>query len=195
MIVLLPEGRAVCNPDSIKLVKVLPNEIQGKKSFVVIVKLDDDTELMIKTLTTEKAAHKLADECADLINAAEGGDDSDDDLDSDDDDDSFISGLSGSEDQTVKGRPSTKESAETQVAPAKASAGSPSATNLESSSFAMSSEESSSFDLSSAEPAKGTTPKESSSFDLSSDEPAKEGTPEESSDWSFSDSSEEAPEE
>ena len=112
MIVLLPEGRAVCNPDSIKMVKVVHSEVQGKRTFVVIVKLDDDSELMIKTLSSVEDAYALADQCSDLINSAEGDDDfsdSDED-DSDEDDDSFNLGLSASQEQAVKGQPSASES-------------------------------------------------------------------------------------
>ena len=108
MIVLLPEGRAVCNPDSIKMVKVVHSQVQGKSSFVVIVKLDDDTELMIKTLTSAEDAYALADECADLINTSD-NDDDDDDFDDDEDDDSFNTGLTGSKSQAVKGSPSANE--------------------------------------------------------------------------------------
>ena len=82
MIVLLPEGRAVCNADSVKLVKVVPNNVQGVTTFVVVVKLDDDAELMIKTVTSEEDAYNLANRCADLLNS-EGGDV--DDFDADDD--------------------------------------------------------------------------------------------------------------
>ena len=112
MIVLLPEGRAVCNPDSIKMVKVVHSEVQGKRTFVVIVKLDDDSELMIKTLSSVEEAYALADQCSDLINSAEGGDDfsDDDEDDSDEDDDSFSVGLSASQEQAVKGQPSASES-------------------------------------------------------------------------------------
>lgn len=115
MIVLLPEGRAVCNPDNIKLVKVVHSEVQGKRTYVVIVKLDDDSELMVKTLNSADEAYALANQCADLINASDGGDgDSDDDNsdedDSDEDDDSFTSGLPASKEQSVKGTPSASES-------------------------------------------------------------------------------------
>lgn len=112
MIVLLPEGRAVCNPDSIKMVKVVHSEVQGKRTFVVIVKLDDDSELMIKTLSSVEEAYALADQCSDLINSAEGDDDfsDDDEDDSDEDDDSFSVGLSASQEHAVKGQPSASES-------------------------------------------------------------------------------------
>ena len=39
MVVLLPEGRAIANPESIKLVKIIASEINKKKSFVVVVKI------------------------------------------------------------------------------------------------------------------------------------------------------------
>ena len=86
MIVLLPEGRAVCNADSVKLVKVVPNNVQGVTTFVVVVKLDDDAELMIKTVTSEDDAYALANRCADLLNSEEGaGDDGFDDYGDEDD--------------------------------------------------------------------------------------------------------------
>lgn len=79
MMVLLPEGRAINNPDTIKMIKVLQNNVQGKLFFVVSVKLDDDSELMIKTCNSQKEAEELANQCADLVNAD--GDDGDEDSD------------------------------------------------------------------------------------------------------------------
>ena len=76
MMVLLPEGRAINNPDTIKMVKIMPSNLRGKLLFVVTVKLDDDSELMIKNCTSEDDAIELADHCTDLINNAENGDDS-----------------------------------------------------------------------------------------------------------------------
>ena len=149
MIVLLPEGRAVCNPDSIKMVKVVHSEVQGKRTFVVIVKLDDDAELMIKTLSSVEEAYALADQCSDLINSAEGGDDfsEEDEEDSDEDDDSFSIGLSASVEQSVKGTPSANESdwdSEPALAPAAPETGADSiaqsTTVLESSDWDVSSE-------------------------------------------------------
>ena len=82
--VLLPEGRAINNPDTIKMMKIMPSNLSGKQLFVVSIKLDDDSELMIKNCSSEDEAIELADHCTDLINAAEDGDaDSDDDSDSD----------------------------------------------------------------------------------------------------------------
>ena len=82
--VLLPEGRAINNPDTIKMVKIMPSNLRGKEMFVVAVKLDDDSELMIKNCTNENDAIELADHCTDLINNAEnGGDVADDDESSD----------------------------------------------------------------------------------------------------------------
>ena len=84
MMVLLPEGRAINNPDTIKMVKIMPSNLRGKEMFVVAVKLDDDSELMIKNCTNENDAIELADHCTDLINNAEnGGDVADDDESSD----------------------------------------------------------------------------------------------------------------
>ena len=48
MVVLLPEGRAIANPDSIKLVKIIASEINKKKSFVVVVKIDDDPRSLLR---------------------------------------------------------------------------------------------------------------------------------------------------
>ncbi len=73
MMVLLPEGRAINNPDTIKMVKIMPSTIRGKQLFVVAVKLDDDSELMIKNCTSQEDAIQMADRCTDLINNAENG--------------------------------------------------------------------------------------------------------------------------
>ena len=73
MMVLLPEGRAINNPDTIKMVKIMPSTIRGKQLFVVAVKLDDDSELMIKNCTSQEDAIQMADHCTDLINNAENG--------------------------------------------------------------------------------------------------------------------------
>ena len=88
MMVLLPEGRAISNPDTIKMIKVLHNNVQGKTFYVISIKLDDDSELMIQTCQTREEAEKIAYRCTDLVNSAEGGDDEDDsdfDMDSDSD--------------------------------------------------------------------------------------------------------------
>lgn len=185
MIVLLPEGRAVCNPDSIKMVKVVHSEVQGKRTFVVIVKLDDDSELMIKTLNSVDEAYSLADRCSDLINAAEGGDDfsDDDEDDSDEDDDSFSIGLSASKEQAVKGTPSASESdwdSESALTQAASNSG------AETKAKKVNLSESSDWDLSSEA-------EESSSWVFTSEEekvPA--SIQEESSDWG--DSEDDAPE-
>ena len=78
MIVLLPEGRAVCNADSTKLVKIVPSDVQGKKSYIVLVKLDDDAELMIKTVENHDEALAVADDVTNRLNDEE-GDDGDED--------------------------------------------------------------------------------------------------------------------
>lgn len=83
--VLLPEGRAINNPDTIKMVKIMPSTLRGKQLFVVAVKLDDDSELMIKNCTSEDEAIELADLCTNLVNSAENGEDS---VDEDSDDES-----------------------------------------------------------------------------------------------------------
>jgi len=84
MMVLLPEGRAINNPDTIKMIKIMPSTLQGKQLFVVAVKLDDDSELMIKNCSSQDEAMELAEHCTDLINNAENDEASDDDSDSDD---------------------------------------------------------------------------------------------------------------
>ena len=68
--VLLPEGRAINHPEMIKMIKVLANAIQGKNFFVVSIKLDDDTELMIKTCDTEDDAIEISELCTETINKA-----------------------------------------------------------------------------------------------------------------------------
>lgn len=72
--VLLPEGRAINNPDTIKMIKIMPSTLQGKQLFVVAVKLDDDSELMIKNCNSQDEAVELADHCTDLINNVENDD-------------------------------------------------------------------------------------------------------------------------
>ena len=86
MMVLLPEGRAISNPDTIKMIKVLHNNVQGKVFYVVSVKLDDDSELLIQTCSTREEAEKIAYHCTELVNSSDGDeDDSDFDADSDSD--------------------------------------------------------------------------------------------------------------
>lgn len=85
MVVLLPEGRAIANADSIKMVKIIASQIKDKKSFVVVVKIDDDSEVVIKTCSTFDEAVELADLCSDRINGIDSDDvDGEDDLDDDD---------------------------------------------------------------------------------------------------------------
>ena len=86
-VVFLPSGRLINNPDTVKLVHIIRNEVYGKVSYVISVKLDDDSELIVDTLAKEDEALALAELCTELINAAEEGDvDFGDDDDSDDDD-------------------------------------------------------------------------------------------------------------
>ena len=82
MMVLLPEGRAINNPDTIKMIKIMPSTLRGKQLFVVAVKLDDDSELMIQNCTSEEDAIKLAEHCTDLINKTESGDEDSEEDDS-----------------------------------------------------------------------------------------------------------------
>ena len=74
MMVLLPEGRAINNPDTIKMIKVMPNNIQGKSFYVVSAKLDDDSELMIQTCESREQAIEIAEKCTELINSSEEAD-------------------------------------------------------------------------------------------------------------------------
>ena len=80
MIVLLPEGRAVCNADMTKLVKIVPSDVQGKKSYIVLVNLDDDAEMMIKTVESHEEALAIADDVTNRLNDENGDDIDDDDL-------------------------------------------------------------------------------------------------------------------
>ena len=75
MICFLPSGRSIFNPESVKLVKVLPNRTQDSVEYIVIIKLDDDSELMVDTFSSEQVAYSFADQCADAVNAAENGED------------------------------------------------------------------------------------------------------------------------
>ena len=93
-VAFLPTGRVVNNPDSVKLVQVIRSEAYGKTNYVVSVKLDDDSELMVDSLTDETEAFALAEICIERINAAAddeflyGDDDdaaADDGIDDDDD--------------------------------------------------------------------------------------------------------------
>jgi hypothetical protein len=81
-VVFLPTGRCINNPDSIKLVHIIRNEVYGKVTFLLSVKLDDDAELLIDSVGSEKEALALADKCIDLINAAA----NDEEMDFDDED-------------------------------------------------------------------------------------------------------------
>lgn len=82
-VVFLPTGRCINNPDSIKLVHIIRNEVYGKVTFLLSVKLDDDAELLIDSINSEQEALALADQCIDLINAAA----NDEEMDFGDDDD------------------------------------------------------------------------------------------------------------
>lgn len=69
--VLLPEGKIINNPDSVKLIKVLPTALNDETFFVVAIKLDDDSELMVDRCTTRVEAEALADRCCRLLNGEE----------------------------------------------------------------------------------------------------------------------------
>ena len=70
MIALLPEGFAIPRPDYVKLVKVISSQAQGAKTYVVAIRLDDGTELMVKTFTGLGPALALSRRCTEIINAA-----------------------------------------------------------------------------------------------------------------------------
>lgn len=69
-VAFIPSGRIVNNPDSVKLVQVRVSEVYGKMNYVVSIKLDDDAELLVKSLTNEAEAYALAEICIKHINAA-----------------------------------------------------------------------------------------------------------------------------
>lgn len=69
--VLLPEGKIINHPDTVKLIKVLPTTLQNETFFVVIIKLDDDTELMLDRCALRIEAEALADRCCRLLNGEE----------------------------------------------------------------------------------------------------------------------------
>jgi len=66
--VLLPEGKIINNPDSVKLIKVLPTTVNDETFFVVAIKLDDDSELMVDRCGTRLEAEELANRCCKLLN-------------------------------------------------------------------------------------------------------------------------------
>ena len=66
--VLLPEGKIINNPDSVKLIKVLPTTVNDETFFVVAIKLDDDSELMVDRCATRLDAEDLANRCCRLLN-------------------------------------------------------------------------------------------------------------------------------
>ena len=69
MLVLLPEGVAINNPDMIKMIKVISNTISKQELFLVSIKMDDDSEVTVRQCDSEEEAIALANECTDLINA------------------------------------------------------------------------------------------------------------------------------
>ena len=170
--VLLPEGKIINNPDTVKLIKVLPTTLNDQTFFVVALKLDDDSELMLDRCATRMEAEALADRCRRLLNGEE--------LDSAEIP-SFVEEEESGEDPQEESSDWDMSSDEE---PAK-----PKTPVVE--------EESSSWDMSSSEDkaekpvaSAASTQEESSDWDMSSDEePAKPKTPaveEESSSWGFS---------
>ncbi len=73
MIALLPEGIVVNNPEYLKLIKVIAGQTQGVATWVVSLKLDDGSEMMVKTFTKREPAEEMARDCAARINAAIAG--------------------------------------------------------------------------------------------------------------------------
>ena len=69
--VLLPQGKIINNPDTVKLVKVLPTTLGKESFFVVTIKLDDDSELMVERCPTRMEAERIADQCCRLLNGEE----------------------------------------------------------------------------------------------------------------------------
>ena len=177
--VLLPEGKIINNPDSVKLIKVLPTTVNDKTFFVVAIKLDDDSELMVDRCATRLEAEDLANRCCRLLNGEAI-------------DDSEIPSFVGSQDEDSSDWEDSEEEAE----------------DLEESDGAqVAEEESSSWDLSSSEEhsageddpsaTKSTNEEESSSWDLSSSEEHSAGeaqkqsaAEEDSSSWDLSSSDE-----
>ena len=69
--VLLPEGKIINNPDTVKLIKVLPTTLKDETFFIVVIKMDDDSELMLERCATRMEAEALAERCCRLLNGEE----------------------------------------------------------------------------------------------------------------------------
>ena len=67
---LLPEGVVVSHPHLVKLIKIVPSNVQNRSSFVVVLRLYDSSEIMIKNCATIKEAEALVKTCTEAINLA-----------------------------------------------------------------------------------------------------------------------------
>jgi len=68
---LLPEGVVISHPHLVKLIKIVPNNnIRGRSSYVVVARLYDTTEIMIKNCSSLKEAQTLVQRCTENINLA-----------------------------------------------------------------------------------------------------------------------------
>lgn len=68
---LLPEGVVISHPHLVKLIKIVPNNnIRGRSSYVVVARLYDTTEIMIKNCSSLKEAQTLVQRCTENINIA-----------------------------------------------------------------------------------------------------------------------------
>lgn len=157
--VLLPEGKIINNPDSVKLIKVLPTTVNDETFFVVAIKLDDDSEVMVDRCATRLEAEDLANQCCRLLNGEAV-------------DDSEIPSFVGNPDEDSSDWEDSEEELETPEE----------SDNLEKSDgtqAAVAEEESSSWDLSASEEhsageaqQKSGVEEDSSSWDLSSSDEA-----------------------
>ena len=67
---LLPEGVVVSHPHLVKLIKIVPSNVQNRSSFVVVLRLYDSSEIMIKNCSSLKEAEALVKTCTESINLA-----------------------------------------------------------------------------------------------------------------------------
>jgi len=65
---LLPEGFIISHPHLVKLIKIVPSNIQGRALFVVVIRLYDSSEIMIKNCNSLKEAQKIVQQCTEAIN-------------------------------------------------------------------------------------------------------------------------------
>jgi hypothetical protein len=68
---LLPEGVVISHPHLVKLIKIVPNNnIRGRSLYVVVARLYDTSEIMIKNCSSLKEAQALVKRCTKSINLA-----------------------------------------------------------------------------------------------------------------------------